>query len=201
MVTYSKTDSAVGNCLSGAKMGIGYHYKTFVSEEQFVMVMKTLQRLRECDFFWNTITGKQSSVLLSSHLPGTFLIRESSDNQHLFTLSIKTEMGTKNLRIQCDENSFFLQTDPKNMDIAPRFECVLKLINYYICQRKANIAHYIGAGGERIPLELIRPLYLSMSSLQHLCRKKINKDLDISSQKDQLPSTVRDYLNKYDVDI
>ncbi|XP_012732360.1 suppressor of cytokine signaling 3a [Fundulus heteroclitus] len=196
MVTYSKTDSAAGNCLS-----MGYNYKTFVSEEQYFMVLKTLQRLRECDFFWSTMTGKQASVLLSPHMPGTFLVRESSDNQHLFTLSVKTQTGTKNLRIQCDEKSFFLQTDPKNVEHVPHFDCVLKLINYYIRQRNSSTVYYIRAGGERIPLELIKPLYLSMSSLQHLCRKKINKDLDISSQRDQLPSTVQDYLNKYDVDI
>ncbi|XP_015227608.1 suppressor of cytokine signaling 3a [Cyprinodon tularosa] len=201
MVTYSKTDSAVGNCLSSTKMGMGYHFKTFVSEEQFLMVVKTLQKLRESDFFWSTMTGKQASVLLSPHRPGTFLIRESSDHQHLFTLSVKTETGTKNLRIQCDEKSFFLQTDPKNVDSVPHFDCVLKLINYYICQRKASIVYYISAGGERIPLELIKPLYFSMSTLQHLCRKTINKELDISSQRDQLPNKVQEYLDKYEVDI
>lgn len=201
MVTYSKTDSAVGNCLSGSKMRSSYHYKTFVSEEQLVMVVKTLHRLRECDFFWSTMNGKQASALLSPHMPGTFLLRESQDSGHLFTLSIKTETGTKNLRIVCDKNSFFLHTSPENVDKVPHFDCVLKLVNFYVNQTKSSIVYYISAGGERMPLELIKPLYLTMSSLQHLCRKTINKDLDIAAQKDKLPSKVLEYILNYGVDL
>ncbi|KAM4716441.1 suppressor of cytokine signaling 3a [Anableps anableps] len=147
------------------------------------------------------MTGKEASVLLASHMPGTFLIRESSDRQHLFTLSIRTMAGTKNLRIVCDENSFYLQTDPENVDKVPHFDCVLKLVNFYIHQRKSNIVYYIIAGGERLPLELIQPLYFSISPLKHLCRRSINKELNNSYKKDQLPRKVQEYLEKYQFDL
>lgn len=182
-----------------ANMQKQYHYKTFVSEDQFLMVLETLRGLRESDFYWSAITGKEAGTVLARQAPGTFLIRESSDRQHLFTLSVKTKTGTKNLRIVCEEDSFHLQTDPGNVEKAPRFNCVLKLVDFYIRLGTSGFVYYINAGGERMPLMLVKPLYLSISPLKHLCRKKINKDLDISGIKEKLPGKVKEYLDRYQI--
>lgn len=140
--------------------------------------------------------------MLASESTGTFLIRDSSDNRHLFTLSVKTMSGTKNLRIQCDASSFFLQTDPKNIQSVPHFDCILKLVHYYMPQSKrGGNMYYIFSGGEKIPLELIKPLSCSLSTLQHLCRKTVNGQLDISSKREQLPHTIKDFLQNYDASI
>ncbi|XP_007556392.1 suppressor of cytokine signaling 3a [Poecilia formosa] len=199
MVTFSKNPAVNDDCFMVAKMQKQYHYKTFVSEDQFLMVLETLRGLRESDFYWSAITGKEAGIVLARQAPGTFLIRESSDRQHLFTLSVKTNTGTKNLRIVCEEDSFHLQTDPGNVERAPRFNCVLKLVDFYIRVGTSGFVYYINAGGERMPLMLVKPLYLSISPLKHLCRKKINKDLDISGIKETLPGKVQDYLDKYQI--
>ncbi len=62
-------------------------------------------------------------------------------------------------------------------------------------------AYYIYSGGEKIPLELLRPLASSMSSLQHLCRKTLNGHIDVSTKRDQLPHPLQDFLQEYDAPI
>lgn len=169
------------------------------------MVLATLHKLQESGFYWGAITGKEANAMLETEATGTFLIRDSSDNRHLFALSVKTESGTKNLRIQCDSASFYLQTDPKNIQSIPHFDCVLKLVHYYMSQSKGNThsgtIYYIYSGGEKIPLELIKPLPCSLSTLQHLCRKTLNGHLDNSSRKEQLPHPLKEFLQEYDAPI
>ncbi|XP_061605671.1 suppressor of cytokine signaling 3-like [Phyllopteryx taeniolatus] len=201
MVTLSKAYSAMSSSHSDSpSMRLPQRYKTFVSKAQYQMVLATLRKLQESGFYWGAITGKNANSLLGAENAGTFLVRDSSDNRHLFTLSVKTAAGTKNLRVQCDAASFYLQTDPKNIHAVPHFDCILKLVHYYMPQSRGNGRNvdYIYSGGEKVPLELVKPLACCPSTLQHLCRKTVNGHLDISSTRDQLPHPLRQYMQDYD---
>ncbi|XP_061079967.1 suppressor of cytokine signaling 3b [Conger conger] len=206
MVTHSKFDSAMSSCPFEASMRLpSYRYKTFSSKVQHQLILGAVRKLQESGFYWGTISGKEANGLLSAEPSGTFLIRDSSDNRHFFTLSVKTASGTKNLRIQCDSCSFFLQTDPKSAQSVPRFDCVLKLVHHYMPPKGApssgngsRATYFIHSAGDKIPLELLRPLSSGMSSLQHLCRKTVNGHLDISTKRDQLPHPLKEFLQEYD---
>ncbi|XP_010854818.1 PREDICTED: suppressor of cytokine signaling 3 [Bison bison bison] len=93
---------------------------------------EVVRKLQESGFYWSTVTGGEANLLLSAEPAGTFLIRDSSDQRHFFTLSVKTQSGTKNLRIQCEGGSFSLQSDPRSTQPVPRFDCVLKLVHHYM---------------------------------------------------------------------
>ncbi|XP_068605661.1 suppressor of cytokine signaling 3a [Brachionichthys hirsutus] len=205
MVTHSKFDSAMSSGLVDPSMRLPHRYKTFASKQQYQMVLATLHKLQESGFYLGAITGKEANAMLAAEATGTFLIRDSSDNRHLFALSVKTPSGTKNLRIQCDASAFYLQTDPKNIHTVPKFDCVLKLASFYMSQSKGNSrggsTYYIHSAGEKIPLELIKPLSCSLSTLQHLCRKTVNGHLDISAKRDQLPHPLKEFLQEYDASI
>ncbi|XP_063078063.1 suppressor of cytokine signaling 3b [Engraulis encrasicolus] len=242
-----------------------HRYKTFSSRLQYQLVLAALRKLKESGFYWSAMGGKEASALLSAEPAGTFLVRDSSDHRHFFTLSVKTASGTKNLRIQCDACSFYLQTDPHDAQRVPHFDCVLKLIHHYMppavsasaspssaepysaaggsggsssssssggsrtggasssalvdCGREVAVGssagsgssggssssssmYFIYSGGEKVPLELLRPLSCTMSTLQHLCRKTVNGHLDMTPNKrDQLPQTLQEFLEEYDAPI
>lgn len=210
MVTYSKCDTAMSGGLLDSSVRLPHHYKTFSSKTQFQMVLSTLHKLQESGFYWGTVTGREANALLAAEPAGTFLLRDSSDTRHLFTLSVKTASGSKNLRVQCDAASFYLQTDPRNVQSAPRFDCVLKLVHHYMSQSRGGggggrgerpNAYYIYSGLEKVPLELLRPLTCSLSSLQHLCRKTLNGHLDVASGREQLPLPLKEFLQEYDAPI
>ncbi|CAJ0967347.1 unnamed protein product [Ranitomeya imitator] len=171
--------------------------KTFTSIVEYNLVLSSVHKLQESGFYWSTVSGSQANSLLRSEPAGTFLIRDSSDHRHFFTLSVKTESGTRNLRIQCDPCGFSLQTDQRSSQPVPRFDCVLKLLTHYM-STKAKRSYYIYAAGERVPLLLSRPLSSSVSSLQHLCRKAVNGQLDQYGAKEQLPLPIKDFLEEYD---
>ncbi|XP_077475852.1 suppressor of cytokine signaling 3-like [Stigmatopora argus] len=201
MVTLSKAYSAMSSSHSDSPgVRLPQRYRTFSSKAQYQMVLSTLRKLQESGFYWGAITGKNANGLLGGEKAGTFLVRDSSDNRHLFTLSVKTVAGTKNLRVQCDAASFYLQTDPKNVHAVPRFDCILKLVHHYMPQGrgKARGVDYIYSGGDKVPLELLKPLACCPSSLQHLCRKTVNGHLDLSSGAEELPRPLRQYMQDYD---
>ncbi|XP_030631339.1 suppressor of cytokine signaling 3b [Chanos chanos] len=224
MVTHSKFDCAMNSSpLEGGVRLPPHRYKTFSSKAQYHMVLAAVRKLQESGFYWSAVGGKEASALLNTEPPGTFLVRDSSDHRHFFTLSVKTATGTKNLRIQCDACSFFLQTDARSQQSVPRFDCVLKLIHHYMPSSKTNGAasqpvgggssageeggegggstYFIYSGGEKIPLELLRPLTSGMSTLQHLCRKTLNGHIDVSGKRDQLPQSLQEFLEEYDAPI
>lgn len=178
-----------------------------------------MRKLQDSGFYWGAVGGREASSLLRSEPPGTFLIRDSSDHHHFFTLSVQTAQGTKNLRIHSEGGGFFLQPDAQNTQELPQFDCVLKLITHYMgktadagrsregaCggegQMKERSIYLIHTGGERIPLELRRPLPTSLSSLQHMCRRTLNNQgLAGSERAEQLPHPLRNFLEKYDAPI
>ncbi|XP_042162214.1 suppressor of cytokine signaling 3 [Oncorhynchus tshawytscha] len=205
-------------------------YKPFSSHAHYQQVLCAVRKLQESGFYWGAVGGREASALLRSQPPGTFLVRDSSDHHYFFTLSVQTARGTKNLRIHSQGGSFYLQPDPHCTHTPPRFDCVLKLIGHYMGKEGGGggdgeagagvrtgggmaaaagetvgtgSLYLIHSGGEKVPLELRRPLPSSLSSLQHLCRRTLNGHLGGPDPPDthQLPHTLRDFLAEYDAPI
>ncbi|XP_047403476.1 suppressor of cytokine signaling 3 [Sciurus carolinensis] len=128
MVTHSKFP-ATG---MSRPLDTSLRLKTFSSKSEYQLVVNAVRKLQESGFYWSAVTGGEANLLLSAEPAGTFLIRDSSDQRHFFTLSVKTQSGTKNLRIQCEGGSFSLQSDPRSTQPVPRFDCVLKLVHHYM---------------------------------------------------------------------
>ncbi|XP_030064505.1 suppressor of cytokine signaling 3 [Microcaecilia unicolor] len=203
MVTHSKFNGM--SCSLDATLRL----KTFTSKNEYNLVVNAVRKLQESGFYWSAVTGDEANLLLSAEPIGTFLIRDSSDNHYFFTLSVKTGSGTKNLRIQCEQCAFFLQTDPRSTQTVPKFDCVLKLVHHYMPAKSSDSAisasmkraYYIYSGGEKIPLLLSRPLSSNVSTLQHLCRKTLNGHLESYEKMAQLPAPIKDFLQEYDVPV
>ncbi|GAA6108525.1 suppressor of cytokine signaling 3a [Tachysurus ichikawai] len=201
MVRHSKFGQGVSS--------FGFHpnrFRTFSSGAQYKLVHGTWCQLQECGFYWASISGKEACTMLEREPNGTFLIRDSADRKHFFTLCVKTPMGTRNVRVECDNNTFFLQTDPESECTAPRFDCVVKLVCYYMKMLKqskdnSRVSYYIYSHGEKVPLELCQPYFSRMASLQHLCRKTVNGHVDILANRDELPWPIKTFLKAYDAPI
>lgn len=201
MVTHSKFDTAMSSCAISP-----HRFRTFNSKPQYQLVQKAWYQLQQCGFYWASISGKEAGELLAQEPSGTFLIRDSADREHFFTLSVKTSTGTKNVRVQCDSCSFFLQTDSQGEETIARFDCVLKLLHHYMkssipSKGKSRSACYIFSGGEKVALELRKPYSCNMSSLQHLCRKTVNRHMDSVIIRDNMPKPIKDYMLRYDAPI
>lgn len=211
----SVTPSESSSRIQGSELTL-LHYKPFSSHEHYQQVMRAHRKLQESGFYFGAIGGRQANYLLRTEPPGTFLIRDSSDHRHFFTLSVQTTRGAKNLRIHSQEGGFFLEADPQNTEELPRFDCVVKLIAHYMGKGsdvgrtvdgacggtpavKERTFYLIQSGGEKIPLELRRPLFSSLSSLQHMCRRTLN-EMGLG-EVESLPQSLKDFMGEYDAPI
>lgn len=109
MVTHSKFPAAG----MSRPLDTSLRLKTFSSKSEYQLVVNAVRKLQESGFYWSAVTGGEANLLLSAEPAGTFLIRDSSDQRHFFTLSVKTQSGTKNLRIQCEGAAFRCRVTPE----------------------------------------------------------------------------------------
>lgn len=170
---------------------------------------KVLETLKTSGFYWGALNANQSKALLIKKKPGSFLIRASSDPKHLFTLSLRTELGVTNIRIVMCDGKFSLDQNNGtsahaggNQQGSPKFDCVVKLVFYYILlsKRRNNRqkSSYAGTRDKVAHLSLISPLYKEVSSLKHLCRRTLNRQLiGESVHRLPVPSKLKVYLRSY----
>ncbi|KAG8446442.1 hypothetical protein GDO86_014049 [Hymenochirus boettgeri] len=140
--------------------------KTFASRSEYNLVLSAVRKLQESGFYWSTVTA------------------------------LKLNWYTKNLRIQCEQRGFSLQTDPRSAQPVPHFDCVLKLLCHYMPSKDSGSVlkgPIIIFRRERVPLLLSRPLSTNVSSLQHLCRKAVNGNLEGSEDREQLPCQLKTF--------
>ena len=122
---------------------------------------------------------------------GTFLVRDSTHPSYLFTLSVKTNRGPTNVRIEYADSKFLIQhyvtsctTESKSEAPYPPPAPLPPV------QKEVAVA--------AVHLKLLRPLGRrdSIPSLQHLCRLRINR-CTTKVERLPLPWRMGDYLKQY----
>ncbi|KAM6126310.1 cytokine-inducible SH2-containing protein [Phoenicopterus ruber ruber] len=180
-------------------------------EEDLLCIAKTFSYLRESGWYWGSITASEAKQHLQKMPEGTFLVRDSTHPSYLFTLSVKTNRGPTNVRIEYTDSKFRLDSNYLSKPRILAFPDVVSLIQHYVtsCTMESkNEAPYPPPSplppmqkemaAAAVHLKLIRPLSRkdTIPSLQHLCRLRINKS---TANVDQLPLPRRmgDYLKQY----
>ncbi|KAF6201181.1 hypothetical protein GE061_005628 [Apolygus lucorum] len=92
----------------------------------------TLRYLKSSGWYYEGLTWQESITLLAPTPPGTFLVRESSNPSYLFSLSVQAEKGPTSVRIHYINGYFRLDAEPSILPAVPLFDCVVKMIEYYI---------------------------------------------------------------------
>ncbi|XP_060636404.2 suppressor of cytokine signaling 3-like [Anolis sagrei] len=161
--------------MSGAAT-TSYHFKSFCGE--FERVESALERLEASGYYWGSLSGAEAKQLLISQLPGVFLVRDSSDHHHLFTLSVRTTTGITNLRIQQQGSTFHLEALP-GAGHPPAFRCVVQLVEHYLCLGAVDGGPcYLEREGQPpVPLALTQPLRCKVPTLQELCRRAVRTNV------------------------
>ncbi|XP_043935361.1 suppressor of cytokine signaling 3-like [Protopterus annectens] len=155
-----------------------YHYKLFCGE--YECIENAIKRLEASGFYWSTLPGAEAKRLLTMQPVGAFLVRDSSDHRHLFTLSVRTEAGITNLRIKQKDCLFYLETDP-GTEKPHTFDCVVKLVDHYASQATDGLSEvtfcYTEGKECTVPLILNKPLNCRVVTLQDLCKRTIVRNL------------------------
>lgn len=192
-------------------------------EQDLNRLAKTDAHLRLSGWYYEDLTWQESQRVLSNAPPGTFLIRNSSDHKFLYSLSVQTLKGPTSVRLHYNSGLFRLDAEPVLAPLMPQFDCVVKLVEYYVqvtstrdkeCRNGKGV--WAGArghvwvdaeGGPHSPVEVRRPLLSAPPRLGHSARLAVWRalrdaapsSLPLQSPVRQLglPLPLQDYLEEY----
>ncbi|XP_053544995.1 cytokine-inducible SH2-containing protein [Bombina bombina] len=180
-------------------------------EEDLLCIAKTFCYLQESGWYWGSITATEAKQQLQKRPEGVFLVRDSTHPSYLFTLSVRTNRGPTNIRIEYSNSQFQLDTNSLSKPLILSFPDVVSLVQYYVstCNseggEESTCQDPIGPPSPKEPaavhLKLLKPLPKAgrTSSLQHLCRLEINKNLTPGKDVADLPLPNRmiEFLQRY----
>ena len=148
-----------------------------------VSLSDILHRLKLCGWYWGELNGEQADAILKNTLNGSFILRDSNDPCHLFTLSMKAHGMVISVRVHFSRGLFKLDSSTQDL---PSFISVVDLIEYYV--RDDNKYFYVDIPeiGELF-VTLRYPVLKEVLSLQHLCRIEIVRQWRTPEDVETLP--------------
>ncbi|KAE8615364.1 hypothetical protein XENTR_v10008494 [Xenopus tropicalis] len=159
-------------------------------------IAESMSELRRSGWYWGNMTVDEAKEKLQDAPEGTFLVRDSSHTDYLLTISVKTSAGPTNLRIEYREGKFRLDSVVCVRSRLKQFDSVVHLIEYYVLLSKNKKIESETLPNRTVHLWLVKPLYTSAPSLQHLCRMTVNKCTDKIDEL-PLPMRLKEYITEY----
>lgn len=185
--------------LEGHVMGLMLHKQATktatVEEDTYDLYLLFL----EAGWYWGSLTANEAKEILQDTSEGTFLVRDSSQRDYLFTISAMTSAGPTNLRIEYKDGKFKLDSVVLVKPKLKQFDSVVHLVEHYVQLSRTSCKGRttpLAPSNGTVQLLLTTPVYTATPSLQHLCRIAINKTTR-RVQELPLPNRLKDYLTDY----
>ena len=116
------------------------------------------------------MSSQEANDILKNGENGSFIVRDSNDACHLFTLSLKANNFVISVRVTFSRGQFKL--DSCRQEDCPSFGSVVDLIDYYLESESHTFQVTVPELGE-FPVTLKHPILKEIPTLQHLCRRNI----------------------------
>ncbi|XP_072396378.1 uncharacterized protein [Diabrotica undecimpunctata] len=167
-----------------------------VDEEQILDFATSIQRVKDYGWYWGPISGETAEKILSNEPDGSFIVRDSSDDHYIFSLTFKLNNCVRHVRIEHDQGNFSFGscTKFKSQTIV---EFIENAVEHSRSGRYLFFLHRRPVIGP-VRVQLLHPVsrFKQVQSLQHICRfvihKNVRRDLIPSLP---LPRRMIDYLN------
>ncbi|XP_014366644.2 uncharacterized protein LOC106717315 [Papilio machaon] len=155
----------------------------------------SIQKVKDYPWYWGPISVEAAEKILSNEPDGSFIVRDSSDDHYIFTLTFKLN-GLRHVRIEHDQGNFCFGgcTMFKAQTIVEFIENAVETSRSGRYLFFLNLRPVLGP----VRVQLLYPVsrFKRVQSLQHTCRfvilKYVRRDL-ISSLP--LPRRLLDYLS------
>ena len=138
---------------------------------------RSLHRLLISGWYYGRMSWETARSKLRPAPVGTFLVRDSSDERHLFSLSVKTPRGTTSVRLVFSGGFRLDCSDPAVEPAMPRFDCIIALITHYVrlsTRGNSNCWVFYETSGRRdTPVLLTRPFHQRALPLKDLARRAL----------------------------
>lgn len=180
--------------------GVCRVYDSVQSSGPIVMMNLTeeLKKLAKQGWYWGPITRWEAEEKLTCLPDGSFIVRDSSDDRYLLSLSFRSQGRTLHTRIEHSNGrfSFYEQPDLEgHISVVDLIELSIKdSENGAFCYSRSRVP-----GSATYPVRLTNPVsrFMQVRSLQYLCRFVIRQYTRIDLiQKLPLPNKMKDYLQE-----
>ncbi|KAF2356076.1 SH2 domain [Trinorchestia longiramus] len=146
-------------------------------EEDGCHFASMIEKVKDYGWYWGPISGKAAEKIVSNEPDGSFIVRDSSDDHYIFSLTFKLNGLTRHVRIEHDQGNFSFggYTKFKSQTIV---EFIESAIEHSRSGRYLFFLHRRPLLGPR-RVQLLHPVsrYRHVQSLQHLCRFVIVKNV------------------------
>jgi len=156
----------------------------------------SIEEVKDHGWYWGPLSGEAAEKILSNEPDGSFLVRDSSDDHYIFSLSFKLNGGVRHVRIEHDHGNFSFGSVARFRS-QTMVEFIDKAIEHSRSGRFLFFLHRRPTHGPT-RVQLLHPVsrFRQVQSLQHICRFVILKFV----RRDQisllpLPKRLREYLN------
>uniref|UniRef100_A0ACB8FN39 Uncharacterized protein n=1 Tax=Sphaerodactylus townsendi TaxID=933632 RepID=A0ACB8FN39_9SAUR len=139
------------------------HYRVF-RDGEWEIVERSLTLLQASGFYWGPLSVHEAHARLLQEPVGTYLLRDSSQGNCLFSLSVRMPSGPVSLRISFQKGYFWLKDWFS--------DCVVRLLELVVAGTRVKPLHCDEMG--KVPLVFSEPLcreHKIVPKLQELCQQ------------------------------
>ncbi|KAK7870461.1 hypothetical protein R5R35_000739 [Gryllus longicercus] len=165
-------------------------------EELSMDFAASIEKVKDYGWYWGPISGEAAEKVLSNEPDGSFIVRDSSDDHYIFSLTFKLNGCIRHVRIEHDQGNFSFGscTKFKSHTIVDFIE---NAVEHSRSGRYLFFLHRRPVLGP-MRVQLLHPVsrFKQVQSLQHMCRfvilKLVRRDLIPTLP---LPRRLLDYLS------
>lgn len=163
-------------------------------------LMLGLRNVARYGWYWGPVTRVEAEEKLQGADDGVFLVRDSSDDRYLLSLSFRSQGKTLHTRIEYSNGYFSFYSFPDSD--SEGYRSIVDLIEWSMHHSKAGVFCFSrgkAMGSPAVPVRLLKPLsrFNQVRSLQHYCRFVIRQSIRFDCIRQlPLPRHVHGYLEQ-----